>query len=237
MIRVFVGFDQREAATFHVLNQSILDTTTVPVSITPLHGPMLDGFDGQQDGTNAFIYSRFLVPELMKWEGWALYLDSDMLVQTDLERLWARRDESKAVMVCQHDYEVRHKRKFIGTPIEADNAVYPRKNWSSLILWNCGHPSNRILQRQFVAEAGGRYLHRFSWLRDEQIGSLPLSWNHLADEVPYESADLIHFTLGAPGFEYYQYCNHADKWHQTLLRANEMAGENPIQMVARAWRS
>lgn len=195
---------------------------------------MLNGFDGQQDGTNAFIYSRFLVPELMDWEGWALYLDSDMLALRDLLDLWERRDDSKAVMVCQHDYTVRHFRKFIGTPIEAQNAAYPRKNWSSLILWNCGHRANRILQRDFVANAGGRYLHRFSWLRDEEIGSLPLSWNHLVDEYPYEEADLVHYTLGAPGFQHYQDVNHAHRWHRTLLRANEMVGETAWQMVRRA---
>lgn len=236
MIPIAIGFDQREAATYHVLVQSILDTTTVPVSITPLHGPMLGDFDGQQDGTNAFIYSRFLVPLLMGWNGWALYMDSDMLAINDLAELWKRRDDSKAVMVCQHEYEVSERRKFIGTPIEADNASYARKNWSSLILWNCGHPSNRILRREFVAEAGGKYLHRFSWLKDDEIGSVPLSWNHLVNEYPYEEASVAHFTLGAPGFEHYQCVNHADKWFKSLVRANEMIGENPVEMMRRAWR-
>lgn len=198
---------------------------------------MLDGFDGQQDGTNAFIYSRFLVPELMGWNGWALYCDSDMLARRDLAELWALRDDRKALLVCKHEYETHHFEKFVGTPIYAQNEHYPRKNWSSLILWNCGHPANRILKRDFVAEAGGKYLHRFSWLRDDQIGRLPLSWNWLATEYPMnEHAGLVHHTLGAPGFAHYQSSDYAGDWHRALLRVNGMIGENPVEMVGRAWR-
>jgi len=57
VIKVFVGYDERESVVFHAFNQSILDHTKVPVGIYPLHGPMLDDFDGQQDGSNRFIFS------------------------------------------------------------------------------------------------------------------------------------------------------------------------------------
>src|SRR5690606_41012351 len=133
-IPIWVGYDPRESAAYHVLTQSILNTSKVPVAVCPLHSPMLNDFDGQQDGTNAFIYSRFLVPELMDFGGWAIYCDSDMLFRRGVEYLWSLRDESKAVMVCQHDYRTRHPRKAIGTALEARNEDYPRKNWSSLIL-------------------------------------------------------------------------------------------------------
>ena len=140
-------------------------TASVPVQFIPLHSPLLGNFDGQQDGTNAFIYSRFLVPYLMNYQGWAIYMDSDMLFREDIAKLWHRRDDRTAVMVVQHDYETTQTVKFKGTPLESPNGDYPRKNWSSLILWNCGHPRNKILTKQFVAEAGGRVLHRFSWLQ------------------------------------------------------------------------
>lgn len=236
-VRLFAGYDPRESAVYHVLTQSIIETASVPVSITPLHKGMLDNFDGQQDGTNAFIYSRFLVPSLMEFDGWAMYCDSDMLFRADIADLWDMRDESKAVMVCKHEYETRHHRKFIGTPLEADNLSYPCKNWSSLILWNCSHPAHKVLTKDFVAEAGGRYLHRFSWLRPDQIGSLPLSWNWLCGELPYnEYARLIHTTLGAPGFLGYATSDYSEEWHETLLNVVHLAGERPSEMVSRAER-
>ena len=225
MINIFIGFDQREAQVYHVLTQSILDTTTVPVSITPLHVPMLRDFDGQQDGTNRFIYSRFLVPELMNYQGWALYMDSDMLVRGDLVELWDRIDNSKAVMCVKHEYKTKQKRKFIGTPLECDNQSYPRKNWSSLILWNCAHPLNRILSRRFVAEAGGKVLHRFSWLADHQIGEIPPEWNVLVGEQDYrEDAKNAHFTLGAPTFFHYRECDYSGEYMDKLRRLNHMEG-------------
>ena len=225
MIQIFIGFDQREAQVYHVLTQSILDTTTIPVSITPLHVPMLRDFDGQQDGTNRFIYSRFLVPELMNYQGWALYMDSDMLVRRDLVELWDRIDNSKAVMCVKHDYKTKQNRKFIGTPLECDNQHYPRKNWSSFMLWNCGHQANKVLNRKFVELAGGKVLHRFSWLNDNQIGDIPAEWNVLVGEQDYrEDAANVHYTLGAPTFFHYRECDYSGEYMNTLRRLNHMEG-------------
>ena len=223
MIPICIGYDPRESIAYHVLEQSILNTCSLPVAIIPLHAPMLRGFDGQQDGTNAFTYSRFLVPDLMDFQGWALYLDSDMLLRRDLAILWDQIDDSKAVMACQHEYETTHHVKLVGTPMEARNESYPRKNWSSLVLWNCGHPMNRILTKEFVSEAGGKRLHRFEWLNDEDIGSIPLSWNHLVTEQPKDrGANLVHFTLGVPGFEHYRDCDYSDEWNAAQLDVNHV---------------
>jgi hypothetical protein len=213
LIPIAIGYDIRESIAYHVLEQSIINRTSVPVAIIPLASRLLENFDGQRDGTNAFIYSRFLVPEMMDYQGWALYMDADMLVRRDLAELWALRDESKAVMVVQHDYHTQHRRKLIGTPMECDNADYPKKNHSSLILWNCGHPSNRIVNREFVSESPGSVLHRFQWLRDEEIGALPIEWNWLCGEYPLTlEAKNVHFTLGAPCFSHYSKCDYASEW-------------------------
>jgi len=234
MIPVFVGYDPREAAVFHVLVESLMDTASVPLSIIPLHTPMLDDFDGQQDGTNAFIYSRFLVPDLMNHKGWAIFIDSDMMFRDDIKKLWDLRDDSKAVMVVQHDYETKARTKFLGTPIESKNETYPRKNWSSVVLWNCGHPLNRIITRKFCSEAGGRVLHRFSWLDDNQIGEIPKEWNHLVGEYSINpNAKNVHYTLGSPGFKRYSDSEHSDLWHDYLLRSIEMIGRDPQEMVRR----
>lgn len=236
MVKLYVGYDPRESAVYHVFQQSVISNATVPVSFHPLAEHMLH-FDGQQDGTNAFIFSRYLIPELEDYEGWAIFCDGDMVVTEDIKKLWDLRDDRYAVQVVKHHYQTKYGMKYKDTCLESENVGYPRKNWSSVILWNCGHPSNRILSRNVVAEAGGRFLHRFAWLNDDEIGELPKEWNHLVLE--YESdnnAHLYHYTLGAPGFPHYADCDHADVWHKYLRDALNMAGEDQEEMVARIWR-
>ncbi len=230
-LKLFVGYDPREAICLHTFHQSILEHTTIPVSVTALHERMLQ-FNGQQDGTNAFIYSRYLVPELCDFKGWAMFADGDMVAVDDLQKLWSLRDGRYAVMCVKHDYKTKHQRKYKGTPLENDNLDYPRKNWSSVVLWNCGHPSNRILTKGFVGEAGGKFLHRFEWLRDEEIGDLPSDWNHLVLEYENNNAKLLHHTLGTPAFT--EYRDSDLNWHRYLLKALNAAGEEPLEIVRRA---
>lgn len=230
MVRLFVGFDPREAAAYHVFCQSVIDRASVPVAFVPLHVPMLAGFDGQRDGTNAFIFSRYLIPSLCDFSGWAMFADGDMLLREDIARLWECRDASKAVQVVKHDYKTRHRRKYVGTPIENDNLDYERKNWSSVVLWNCSHPSNRILTREFVEDAGGVFLHRFQWLKDCEIGSLPSKWNRLIGEQDGDTS-LAHYTLGVPGFQNYRHSRYAEEWAGTYLRAIHLIGENPLALT------
>jgi lipopolysaccharide biosynthesis glycosyltransferase len=235
-VRVFVGFDQREAAAFHVCCQSIIEKASVPVSFHPLASNMLNGFDGKRDGTNAFTLSRFLVPSLCNFEGWALCIDGDMVVDIDIAELWAWRTAlfDKAVGVVKHDYKTRHPRKYIGTPMEAGNADYPRKNWSSVTLWNCAHLGNRLLTREFVTKASSTFLHRFEWLPDAEIGELSPGWNYLVGEQPPSIAHLYHHTTGVPGIKHYADWNASWKWHASLLRMLECAKEDPVEMVKRA---
>ena len=238
MITLYVGYDPREAAVFTVFNQSVIQHSSVPVAICPLHQKSLN-FDGQQDGTNAFIYSRYLIPYLQDYTGWALFCDGDMILRADIKELWDLRDASKAVQVVKHNYKTSHPRKYLGSPIENHNVDYPRKNWSSVILWNCDHPSNRLLTKELVAEAGGEFLHRFQWLNDYEIGELPIEWNHLVREFDDNSdAKLAHFTLGAPGFERYMRDEFSREWNAHLIDAINMEGERPEELVRRAlWRS
>jgi hypothetical protein len=207
VLRLFAGYDRLEAIGWHVFCQSVLAHTSDLVSITPLSGP-------QRDGSNAFTYSRFLVPHLANFRGTAIFADgADMLLRTDLRELWDLRDPFFAVQVVRHDYRTKHARKYIGTAMETDNRDYPRKNWSSLVIWNCGHYAHRALTPEFVATQNGAFLHRFGWLEDKQIGALPAEWNHLVGEQPYDrDANLVHFTLGIPAFEHYASADYADEW-------------------------
>jgi hypothetical protein len=195
---------------------------------------MLGGFDGQQDGTNGFIYSRYLVPYLNGFYGAALFVDGDMHVNADIMELMDLFDPDKAVQVVKHDYKTKYRRKYIGTPIENDNVDYPRKNWSSVVLFNCAHPANRILTPEYVSEAGGAVLHRFAWLDDDEIGELPKEWNHLVGEYEPCDAKLYHHTLGSPGFKHYAQCESSAQWNGYLLNALNMEGERQAKMVSRA---
>ncbi len=138
-----------------------------------------------------------------------------MVCNADIAELWALRDETKAVQVVKHDYKTMQKVKYLGNK----NEDYPRKNWSSLVLWNCGHPANKILTPEFVSEKPGSYLHRFSWLADDLIGDLPKEWNWLAIEYPDNpAAKIIHFTLGTPCFKEYSKTSMASLWYENYRR-------------------
>lgn len=218
-INLIVGFDQREAVAYHVFCQTIIDRATMPVQFIPLAENTINKYkELHTDGSNKFIYSRFLTPYLMDFSGWAIFADGDMVCQADISELWSLRDEGKAVQVVQHDYKTKSVKKYLGNK----NEDYPRKNWSSLILWNCGHPANAILTPEFIQSQPGSYLHRFSWLGDELIGGLELEWNWLAIEYPENpNAKLIHYTLGTPCFKDYAGQSMSDVWKRNYHRINE----------------
>ena len=210
-INLFVGFDPREAVAYHVFCSSIIQNTSVPVQITPLVLSQLKEFnETHDDRSNDFVYSRFLTPYLTDFKGWAIFADGDMVCQGDLKELIDMADPSKAVMVVKHDYQTKATQKYLGNI----NEDYPRKNWSSVILWNCDHPKHKILTPDFVSKQTGKFLHRFSLLDDQDIGELPLEWNWLASEYRVNrEAKLIHFTLGTPCFKDYKNSDMADIWY------------------------
>jgi lipopolysaccharide biosynthesis glycosyltransferase len=216
IIKIVVGFDQRESVAYHTFSQSIIEKSSLPVSFIPLAiNTLKDYQETHTDKSNDFVYSRFLTPYLHNFKGWAIFADGDMICQADIKELWDLKDESKALLVVKHDYQTKANQKYLGNI----NENYPRKNWSSLILWNCAHPKHSVLTPEFIASQTGKYLHRFSWLDDTDIGELPPEWNWLAIEYPdNRKAKLIHFTLGTPCFKDYQDTEMADIWHETKLR-------------------
>jgi lipopolysaccharide biosynthesis glycosyltransferase len=224
-VPIFVGFDTRESVAYHVFCQSVIDHATIPVAFHPLSIHALRGeyVETHDDGSNAFIYSRFLVPYLMNYKGWAIFVDGDMVCIEDIQKLWSLRDDKYAAMVIKHNYKTKHKEKYIGTSMQTVNADYPRKNWSSVILWNCGHPSNAMMTPRYVMDANGTMLHRFQHLKDEEVGELPKAWNWLSQESGANAdANLIHYTLGVPGIDHYAQCEQAGHWHDALVRVNHV---------------
>jgi lipopolysaccharide biosynthesis glycosyltransferase len=222
MIKVFVGFDDREAVAYHTFCQSVLERATVPVSFTPLVLSALPGYkETHEDGSNSFIYSRFLTPFLCGFEGWAIFADGDMICLRDIAELWALRDSTKAVQVVKHEYQTKAQIKYLGNK----NQNYPRKNWSSVVLWNCGHVKHQVLTPDFVMKQTGAFMHRFSWLADEDIGELPKEWNWLTTEYPdNDAANLLHYTLGTPCFEQYKESDMAGHWHDAHARSQSGMG-------------
>ncbi len=215
-INFVVGFDQREAIAYHVFCQSVITKSSLPVQFIALSQNTLDNYQEiHGDGSNQFIYSRFLTPYLNNFIGWAIFADGDMICNADIALLWELRDQTKAVQLVKHDYKTKQKVKYLGNK----NEDYPRKNWSSLVLWNCEHPANRVLTPEFVSQKSGSYLHRFSWLSDDLIGDLPKEWNWLAIEYPDNpDAKIVHFTLGTPCFKEYSKTSMASLWYENYRR-------------------
>ena len=210
-IPVFIGFDPHERAAVNVLSDSLVQHSSSPLAITPIVARQLSGVLTRERNPNQsteFSFSRFLVPWLMHYDGWAIFMDCDMLARGDIRELWDLRDDRYAVMVVKHAHEPNEPRKFLG----ALQTRYARKNWSSLMLFNCNQC--QALTPEFVNQASGLELHRFEWLDSEhRIGELPMGrWNHLIDvqrptTQPASAGGpaLVHWTLGGPWFKDYRF--------------------------------
>ena len=211
MIRVFIGYDPREAVAYSVLAYSIQARASRPVSVTPLMLTQLNGILTRERHplqSTDFSFSRVLTPHLSGYEGWSAFMDCDMLMLEDIARLWQLRDERYAVMVVKHNHVPQETVKFLGEP----QTKYEKKNWSSVILFN--NARCRALTPEYVNEASGLELHQFKWLgNDDLIGALPDRWNHLVGYNPTRpDAALVHYTLGGPYFDEYRRCEYATEW-------------------------
>ncbi|KAG0598170.1 hypothetical protein M758_12G052200 [Ceratodon purpureus] len=217
-IRVYVGFDSREELAYEVCRHSLLKHATVSLEIIPLKLQNLtkEGiYTRPRDPTESteFSFTRFLTPFLAGFESWALFVDCDFLYTADLRELAELIDDRYAVMCVHHDYTPKATVKMDGVL----QTSYPRKNWSSMVLYNCAHPKNKVLTPELVNSASGSFLHRFMWLEDADIGELPITWNFLVghNELPKKGASIpkaIHFTCGGPWFEAWKDCEFADHW-------------------------
>ena len=225
MIRIFIGFDAREAVAFSVLSHSIHARASEPVAIAPLMLSQLQGIYRRERNplqSSDFSFSRFLTPHLCGFEGWAIFMDCDMLVMDDIARLWTLRDDRYAVQVVKHVHVPREDVKFLGEK----QTRYEKKNWSSVMLMNCARST--ALTPEYVNAATGLELHQFKWLEsDALIGELPHEWNHLVGyDAPASRVSLAHFTIGGPYFSEYRECEYAREWfaeRDAMLRAEQRA--------------
>lgn len=226
---VYVGYDAREDDAYQVCKASILKHATIPVRIIPLKDHVLRGngaywreyeerggqkydlSDGKPFSTD-FSFTRFLVPSI-EHEGSAAFVDCDFLFRDDIAKLFALMDRKYAVQVVKHDYRPKETLKMDGQKQQS----YPRKNWSSMILWNLDHMSNQKLTQMAVNNKSGRWLHGFGWLNDDEIGSLPEAWNWLEGHSSEAwEPRAVHYTRGVPSMPGYENTPYADEWRSYL---------------------
>jgi hypothetical protein len=226
-IRVFIGYDAREAVAFNVLADSIHAHASRPVTITPIRLSQLNGvFTRPRDPLQStdFSFSRFLTPYLSGYSGWSIFMDCDILARRDINELWQLRDDRYAVLCVKHDYKPLQQTKFLGEP----QTRYEKKNWSSVMLFN--NSKCTALTPEFVNSASGLELHQFKWLGgDHLIGELPAQWNHLVGHNNYDpQAALVHFTEGGPYFKEFSRVEYAEEWfaaRERMLSCSQRNGK------------
>jgi|TARA_B110000908_G_scaffold133935_1_gene158170 lipopolysaccharide biosynthesis glycosyltransferase len=233
-LKIFVGWDSREDIAYQVCKQSLTSTASVDIKIIPLKQKQLkldDLYWRDKDklASTEFTFTRFLIPELMNFKGWALFIDCDFVALEDVKKLFAQADDRYAIMCAHHDYTPKEGFKMDGKA----QLAYPRKNWSSMMLFNCGHPSNKKLTKELIndPETTGKYLHRFSWLNDSEIGQLSHEWNWLVGwykEPKDGKPKFLHYTEGGPWFDAYADCEYANQYYK-VERKYLLAAEHSKQ--------
>jgi len=206
-IQIFIGFDHRERAATNVLIDSLYNNSRVPISITPLvtsqlRKQKLYWRDRDENQSTDFSFTRFLVPYIMNYQGWAVFMDCDILCRTDISELANFYDDQFSLLCVKHNHIPIEKVKFQGEK----QTSYPKKNWSSFMIFNCS--KCKSLSLEYVNNASGLDLHRFHWLDgDHLIGSIDQNWNYLVgvnnDEknIDKEKIKMLHWTLGGPWFK------------------------------------
>ena len=215
-LKVYIGWDSREEIAYEVARKTLLENASIDVEVYPIRLQDLvdEGLYTREIdplASTEFTYSRFLTPRLNGYKGWALFCDCDFMFFSDVAKLLEYKDPSKAVSCVQHDYTPKDTVKMDGQA----QTLYPRKNWSSFMLFNCAHPSTRKLTAEAVNQESGAYLHRMQWAADDEIGALPTEWNWLEgwNEKPATGfPHAVHYTSGGPWFENYQDVEYADIW-------------------------
>lgn len=214
-LKIYVGYDSREDIAWQVCRHSLLRHSTPDLEVYPLKLTTLRELGlytrSADKASTEFSLTRFLTPYLAAHDGWSVFVDCDFLFTTDVRRVLDGVSRDKALYVVQHDYTPANAIKMDGQ----QQTVYPRKNWSSFMLFNNAHPVVKALMPEVVNTAAPAYLHRFQWVPDDAlIGALPLGWNFLEGEYPkpVEVPSAIHYTNGGPWFDNWQDVDYAELW-------------------------
>ena len=230
-MKIYIGYDSREHAAYEVCKYTLEKHSSIPLEIIPLKQNDLrrvglyrragiggvDVFDGKPFATE-FSFTRFLVPALNLYDGWAMFCDCDFLFRADVKELFGLIDDRYPLMCVHHNFNPPKGSKMDGQRQEP----YNMKNWSSLILWNCSHVAHKNLTVDDVNTKPGGWLHAFSWVGNWVVGEIPEEWNWLVGASPTTSKGIgkdpkaLHFTLGIPAMPGYSDCEFADEWFKAF---------------------
>lgn len=243
MNTVWIGFDSREVLAFQVAATTVerngdceihgvvlseLQARGLYWRPVEIRSPVVPGgrsvlWDVISDAPMAteFSCTRFLTPYLARMrgqvDGWAIFMDCDVLIRKPLQGLLALLDPCYAVMCVKHQHEPTADVKMRGEL----QTRYSRKNWSSVVAYNLAHPANDALTVGLVNTVPGRDLHAFCWLEDDQIGELPAAWNYLVGTTQADDPALVHFTDGLPNMPGHEHDEYAGEWRQVADQLKE----------------
>lgn len=202
MWKVFIGWDPSLQEAAEVCRHSLLKHSTIPLQVNFLK---LNDLQEQKmiwtednEATTETTLTRFLVPHLSQYQGWSLYVDPDYVFLGDVRELFQSMEARYACAVVKVPYKPKQDTKLNGQA----QSVYPRKCWSSLILYNCSHGKCKTLTPEFINQSKPNFLHRFEWLTGPEISGFNLEWQvipgHVDPSLDPSAIKAIHFTEGGP---------------------------------------
>jgi len=206
--KVFIGYDSKETEAYEVCKYSIekynknKNLEIIPIVKKDLISKGI--YKNCESGLSSteFSFTRFLVPYLSNYSGWSVFVDCDFIFLDDINSISSFLDTTHTLFVVKHDYTPKTDKK-MESKIQT---IYPRKNWSSLMVFNCEHTSIKTLTPDLINTSSGLYLHRFMWLDDKFIGNLPYKFNFLVGYYDKNTVSPIgvHFTDGGPWLDSYK---------------------------------
>ena len=222
LLNIYIGYEPAESIAWHTMAHSLYSKSSKPIALIPLNDDNLKGLytrPRDPNQSNSFSFTRFLVPFLNEFKGYAIYFDCDQMLRVDVNEIFeeVKNNPGKAVYVVKHNYTPSNNKKYLNT----QQLPYPRKNWSSVVVWDCSHPSNMKVDLEFVNSSTPMTLHRFLWLDDDEIGGLDIKWNWLVGEYENPPKDVknVHWTVGGPYFNEYRDADFSDEWFREQDKA------------------
>ena len=97
----------------HSIKSKSNSTNIFPLKLSELRKKGIYTRGEDKLGSTEFTFSRFLVPVLNDYQGWALFCDCDILFLNPVEELFSLTNDKYAVMCVQHDYTPKEKLKWM----------------------------------------------------------------------------------------------------------------------------
>ena len=255
-LTIFVGWDSNEAIAADVLMYTIDKYKSRPVDFfllkqQELRDKGLYTRELDKKASNEFSMTRWLTPylnrQLFPNNRYALFLDCDFVFTGDIYRIFDYKEDA-SINVVKHEYVPKSttKMKDSSGKVQAQKN-YPRKNWSSFVLYDCENPIVHKLTLEVVNSESPMVLHRFMLFDDKDVGGfnywtkvdgqkIPLL-NHLAGEYkqPTELPLSIHLTLGIPTIHTAVESAYSKEWldyyHEMKLHERIQKLENSIKTM------